>query len=301
MDRFHLLTVFVAVAEEEGFAAAARRLEMSAPAVTRAVAALEEHLGVRLLNRTTRYVRATEAGLRYLEDARRILSAMESADAAVSGITATPRGELSITAPVLFGSRFVTPVMVEYLQRYPETRVSALFLDRVVNLMEEGIDIGIRVGELPDSSMRALRVGEIQHLVCASPAYLEQQGVPELPAELQKHCIINSRAGDFSTDWHFQTPEGAETSVRLKPRLTVTSNDAAIEATCQGLGVSRILSYQVAEQLADGRLVRLLNAYEQKPLPVHILHREGRFTNAKVRVFVDMLAEALRAQPVLNP
>jgi len=301
LDRFHLLTVFVAVAEEEGFAAAARRLEMSAPAVTRAVAALEEHLGVRLLNRTTRHVRATEAGLRYLEDARRILTAMDSADAAVRGITATPRGELSITAPVLFGGRFVTPVVVDYLQRYPETRVSALFLDRVVNLMEEGIDIGIRIGELPDSSMRALRVGEIQHLVCASPDYLAAHGTPQQPIELQQHCIINSRAGDFSTDWHFQAPEGGDSSVRLKPRLTVTSNDASIAATCQGLGISRILSYQVAEQLQDGRLVRLLADYEQKPLPVHILHREGRFTNAKVRAFVDLLAAALRAEPILNP
>ena len=301
MDRFHLLTVYVAVAEEEGFAAAARRLEMSAPAVTRAVAALEEHLGVKLLNRTTRYVRATEAGLRYLEDAKRILTAMESADAAVSGITATPRGELSITAPVLFGNRFVTPVVVDYLQRYPETRVSALLLDRVVNLMEEGIDIGIRIGELPDSSMRALRVGEIHHLVCASPAYLAKHGAPEVPEQLQQHCIINSRAGDFSTDWHFHTPDGSERSVRLKPRMTVTSNDASITATCQGLGISRILSYQVEEQIEDGRLVRLLNDYEPKPLPVHILHREGRFTNAKVRAFVDLLASELRAQPILNP
>ncbi len=189
MDRLHLMNIYVAVAEEEGFAAAARRLQMSPPAVTRAVAALEERLGVKLLNRTTRYVRATEAGLRYLEDARRILSQVEEADEAAAGINAEPRGHLAVTAPVQFGRMFITAGIVDYLQRYPDTEVSAMFLDRVVNLLEEGLDVGIRIGELPDSSMRAIRVGSVRLIVCASPDYLKRSGLPKKPDDLQKKLL----------------------------------------------------------------------------------------------------------------
>jgi len=169
MDRLHLMSVFVAVAEEQGFAAAARRLQMSPPAVTRAITALEEHLNVKLLNRTTRYVRATEAGQRYLEDARRILADADAADEAAAGINAEPRGHLAVTAPALFGRMFVMPGIVNYLEQYPETEVAAQFMDRNVNLLEEGIDVGIRIGKLPDSSMRALRVGSVRLVLCASP------------------------------------------------------------------------------------------------------------------------------------
>lgn len=158
MDRFQLMTVFVAVAEEEGFAAGARRLRLSPPAVTRAVAMLEERLGVKLLDRTTRYVRATDAGLRYLEEARRILADVETVEESLAGGNAEPRGRLTVTAPVLFGRMFVMPGIVDYLERYPRTEVSAVLLDRSVNLLEEGIDVGVRIGELADSTMRALRV-----------------------------------------------------------------------------------------------------------------------------------------------
>ncbi|MEI7995874.1 MAG: LysR family transcriptional regulator [Methylococcaceae bacterium] len=158
MNRLHLMTVFVAVAEEESFAGGARRLEMSPPAVTRAIAALEDRLGVKLLTRTTRYVRVTDAGNRYLDDARRIIGEMDEADEAAAGINAEPRGHLAVTAPVLFGRMFVIPGIVDYLQRYPDMEVSAVFIDRVVNLLEEGFDVGVRIGELPDSSMRAIRV-----------------------------------------------------------------------------------------------------------------------------------------------
>ena len=163
MDRFHQLQVYVAVAEEEGFAAAARRLQLSPPAVTRAVASLEDTLGVKLLDRTTRYVRATEAGRRYLEDARQILAGLEAADETAAGINAEPRGHLAVTAPVMFGRLFVMPGIVDYLERYPAMEVEAVFLDRSVNLLEEGLDVGVRIGELPDSSMRALRVGSVRH------------------------------------------------------------------------------------------------------------------------------------------
>jgi DNA-binding transcriptional LysR family regulator len=290
MDRFHLMSVFVAVAEEEGFAAGGRRLRMSPPAVTRAVVELEERLGVKLLDRTTRYVRVTEAGQRYLEDARRILAEVDAADEAAAGINAEPRGALAVTAPVLFGRKFVTPVIVDYLRRYPDTQVSAMFVDRVVNLIEEGLDVGVRIGDLPDSSMRALRVGSVRLVLCASPKYLERHGSPRAPQDLLRHGLIASIAGNNALDWRF-----GNTTLKVQPRLTVTSNDAAIEAALRGLGIARLLSYQVASHAAGGKLRIILREHEPPPRPIHIVHREGRYTSVKVRTFVDLMAARLRA------
>ena len=299
MDRFAQMQVFVAVAEEEGFAAAARRLNQSAPAVTRAVAGLEAHLGVKLLNRTTRYVRATEAGERFLDDARRILAEVEAAEEAAAGINATPRGRLVVTAPLMFGRRYVMPGIVDYLGRYPEAQVDALFLDRTVNLVEEGVDVGVRIGELPDSSMRALRVGSVRRVLVASPAYLASRGTPDTPHALPLHTLIASSAGNFAPGWRFHFPEG-EQSVRVQPRLTVTSNDAAIEAALQGLGITRLLSYQAADEIAAGELVTLLEDFEPPPSPVHIIHRSGPRSPGKVRAFIDLIAERLRGEPALG-
>lgn len=298
MDRFTQMQVFVAVAEEEGFSAGARRLGQSAPAVTRAVAALEDHLGVKLLTRTTRFVRATEAGLRYLEDARRILAEVEAAEDAAAGINAEPRGLLSVTAPVLFGRRYVMPGIVDYLTRYPEMQVDAVFLDRSVNLLEEGLDVGVRIGELPDSSMRARRVGAVRHMLLASPDYLAERGAPETPHALTLHRVIASSAGNWGTGWRFEFPDG-EQRVRVRPRLTVTSNDAALEAAIEGFGITRLLSYQAADALADGSLVRLLEAFEPPPIPVHIIHRSGPQSPGKVRAFIDLMAERLQADAAL--
>jgi DNA-binding transcriptional LysR family regulator len=293
------MKVFVAVAEEQGFSAGARRLRMSPPAVTRAISALEERLGVKLLDRTTRYVRATETGLRYLEDSRRILSEVEAADEAAAGINAEPRGHLAVTAPVLFGRKFVMPGIIDYLERYPDTDVSALFLDRVVNFLEEGLDVGVRIGELPDSSMRALRVGSVRLILCASEDYLQRNGVPRKPDDLLGHTLITSHAGSGIFDWRFDTEKGSR-PLRIHPRLTVTTNDAAIEAALAGFGITRLLSYQVATLLADGTLKTLLEEFESPPLPIHILHREGRFASARVRAFVDLLANRLRNEQALN-
>lgn len=298
MDRFHLMSVFVAVAEEEGFAAGARRLGMSPPAVTRAVASLEESLGVTLLQRTTRHVRATEAGLRYLEDARRILQDVQIADEAAAGINAEPQGVLAVTAPVLFGQMYVMPGIVDYLQRYPKTSVEAVFLDRVVNLLEEGLDVGVRIGALPDSSMRALRVGEVRHIVCAAPSYISQFGSPKIPTEIGQHALIASRAGNMGQDWRFES-NGDAINVRVNPRLTVTTNDAAISAACQGLGITRLISYQVADLVKNGQLQRLLEEFEPPALPIHIVHREGRLASTKVRAFIDLLAARLRSDSSL--
>lgn len=299
MDRLHLMAVFVAVAEEKGFAAAARRLRMSPPAVTRAIAALEERLAVKLLNRTTRHVRVTEPGQRYLEDARRILTEADAADEAAAGINAEPRGHLTVTAPVLFGRMFVMPGIVEYLDCYPATEVTALFLDRIVSLLEEGLDVGVRIGELPDSSMRALRVGSVRHVLCASPEHLQNRGIPQHPEDLRKHPIISSSAGNFTVDWRFGSKIASQ-RLSIKPRLAVTTNDAAIAAAVSSFGITRLLSYQIAPQLAAGELQIILSEYEPTPLPVHIVHREGRYASVKVRTFVDLLAERLRTDSALN-
>ena len=299
MDRFHLMAVYVAVAEEESFAGGARRLGMSPPAVTRAIASLEERLGVKLLTRTTRFVRATDAGQRYLEHARRIIADADEADEAVAGVHAAPRGQLSVTAPVLFGRMFVTPSIVEYLQRFPDMTLSAVFLDRVVNLLEEGMDVGVRIGELPDSSMKAISVGHVRRVVCAAPEYLKKNGVPRAPADLAKHAVVAASPVSPSVDWKFANGRKT-TSVKLAPRLTVTSNEAAIVAAVQGFGVTRLLSYQIAAFLESGQLKAVLIDYEPPRLPIHVLHSEGRQASAKVRTFVDMLVERLRADKALN-
>ena len=300
MARLEMMAIFVAVAEEQSFAGGARRLNLSAPAVTRAVAALEERLGVKLLTRTTRYVRLTDAGQRYLEDARRILHDADEADEAAAGINAEPRGHLAVTAPVLFGRMFVIPGIVDYLQRFQTMEVSAIFLDRVVNMLEEGIDVGIRIGELPDSSTRAIRVGHVRQVLCASPSYLAEKGIPKSPDALSHHSLIVAAAGSWSAiEWKFLDGDKIMTH-KIKPRLSVTSNDAAIAAAAQGLGITRVLSYQVAPFLASGQVRTLLSKYEPHRLPIHVLHREGRYASAKVRTFVDLMVERLRADQILN-
>ena len=299
MDRFQLLSVYVAVAEEQGFAAAARRLSMSPPAVTRCVAALEEHLGVKLLQRSTRHVRVTEAGIRYLEDAKRILQDIEDADDNAAGINAAPKGRLNITAPVLFGRKYVMPGVVDYLNQYPDTEVSVMFVDRVVNLLEEGMDVGIRIGRLPDSSMRALRVGAVRIILCASPGYLKKHGIPRDPDDLKQHRMIASRAGNLVTDLRFRT-KNRERQISIKARLNTNTNDAAIEAALRSYGITRLLSYQIADHLAQGTLKTVLDDWQPEPLPIHILHREGRHAASHVRAFIDLIAERLRADTALN-
>ncbi|AFK62881.1 LysR family transcriptional regulator [Advenella kashmirensis WT001] len=237
---------------------------MSAPAVTRAISELETYLGVRLLTRTTRIVRATEAGIRYLEDARRVITEADEADEAVSGITTEPRGRLAITAPALFGRMFVTPIIVEYLQRYPAVNAASLFVDRVVNMIEEGLDLGLRIGHLPDSSMKAIRVGQVRTVVCATPAYLSAHGAPVTPDQLHAHTIITTSGISPVPEWRF-VHQNKTSAIRMTPRLTLTTNDAAIEAVLAGFGITRLLSYQIAPYLACGKLEIVLQDYEPAP------------------------------------
>lgn len=299
MDRLHLISVFVAVVDVAGFAGAARKLNISAPAVTRAINELESHLGARLLTRTTRVVRVTEAGARYAEDCRRILAELAEADESASGLHGAPRGRLTLTAPVLFGAKFVTPIVTEYLQRYPEVSAACWFLDRVVNMMDEGVDVAVRIGELPDSSMQATRVGSVRRVICAAPSYLERQGVPRTPDELAAHSIVSASGVTPAPEWRL-VQDGAPRSVKLQPRLTTTSNDSAVAAALSGFGLTRLLSYQVAEHLRAGRLQTVLSEFEPAVLPVHVVHREGRHASRKTRAFLDLAIERLRADPALN-
>lgn len=299
MDRFQLMQVFVAVAESGGFAAAARRLHCSPPVVTRAVAALEAHLGVPLLVRTTRSVRVTGAGARYLDDARRLLAELADAEAAAAGANAAPRGELAVTAPVLFGRLFVTPVIAAYLDTWPAATVSALFVDRVVNFADEGMDVGVRIGVLPDSALRAIAVGKVRRVVVGAPAYFATHGVPAVPEDLAAHRIVAASGITPTHDWRFEHA-GRAKSVRVAPRFSVNTNDAAIAAARRGLGLARVLSYQVADAIARGELSGVLDDWAGEALPVHVIHREGRQRTARVRAFVELAVNHLRAEPALN-
>jgi DNA-binding transcriptional LysR family regulator len=299
MDQIHLMNVFVSVGEGESFAAAARRLDLSPAAVTRAISGLEDQLGVELLLRTTRSVRLTEAGRRYLHDCRGILASIAEANEAAASVNSELRGNLSVAASDAFGKDFIMPCIVKFLNRYPEVEVSAYFLDRVVNLVEEGMDVAVRIGHQPDSSLKALRVGEVRPILCASPGYLARNGLPLHPAELSRHTVIAASGVSPRVEWKFGAQDDA-TVVRIKPRLTITSNEAAIEAAIGGLGICRLLSCQVGNELSDGRLQPILVSYEEAPLPVYVLHRGNKFGASKVRKFIDLLVEHLRAHAHLN-
>ncbi|WP_027477313.1 LysR family transcriptional regulator [Curvibacter gracilis] len=293
MDRLHLINVFVAVVDVGGFAGAARKLGISPPAVTRAIGELEAHLGARLLTRTTRVVRVTEAGARYVEDCRRILAELAEADESVSGLHGAPRGRLTVTAPVLFGALHVTPVVTEFLQRYPEVTAACWFMDRVVNLTDEGVDVAVRIGELPDSSLQAVRVGSVRRVICAAPSYLDAHGEPQQPEDLPSHTLISANAVTPAPEWRFKV-EGELRSVRVVPRMLTTTNDSAIAAAVEGFGLTRLMSYQVDELVRRGQLRRVLERFELAPLPVHLVHREGRHASHKARAFIDLALERLR-------
>lgn len=299
MDRLQAMTTFVAVVDSGGFASAARKLNLSPPVITRAVAELEERLGLRLLTRTTRVVRVTDAGARFAEDCRRILADIEEAETVATGTHAAPRGTLTLTAPVLFGHLYVTPVLVRYLQQYPEVDAQCLFLDRVVNVVEEGIDVAVRIGELPDSSLQAMRVGRVRRVLVAAPAYLKAQGVPQRPEDLARHAIVSASGVTPVSEWRFNDA-GKPLLQRMHPRMRTTTNDSAIAAAVAGLGITRLLSYQVASHVRGGALQVLLEDFEPAPLPVHVVHHEGRRATQKVRAFIDLAVDMLRADPALR-
>lgn len=306
MNPFESMRIFVAVAECQGFAAAARQLQLSAPMVTRAVAALEQRIGATLLHRTTRQVRLTETGERYLLDCRRILADMAEADALAGGAHVLPQGHLVVTAPVLFGRMHVAPLLLDFLREHPQITARALFVDRVVNLLDEGADVALRIAHLPDSSLTATRVGQVRRVIVASPAYLARHGEPRSPKELAAHEALGvSISGNETTPWMLATEAGKPQKLMEGPqpriRLTVNGGEVAIAAARDGHGLARALSYQVADDVTAGRLRVVLTEYEPAAIPVHLVHVSGRRAAAKVRAWLDYVVPRLRALPGLQP
>jgi DNA-binding transcriptional LysR family regulator len=298
MDRLQAMKVFLKVVEAGGLAGAARQLHMSPPAVTRALAGLEERIGARLLIRSTRSLQLTEAGSRYAEDCRRILADLAESEASAAGLHATPTGTLSVTAPALFGRHYVLPILTEYLDLHVATNVQTLFVDRLVNLIDEGVDVAVRIGALPDSEYRAIPIGAVRLVICGAPAYFERHGRPLQPADLAAHQVVAANSVANALDWRFGADRSTKVSVR--PRLVCNSNDAAIAAAVSGWGLTRVLSYQVGPLLEDGRLQTVLPEFETGPLPIHVVYPEGRRASAKVRAFVELAVERLRANRMIN-
>ncbi|MBB5048215.1 DNA-binding transcriptional LysR family regulator [Rhodopseudomonas rhenobacensis] len=290
MDRLDAMTAFVAVADLQGFAPAARKLGLSPSAVTRLVAALENRVGARLLQRTTRSVTLTDVGARYLERARRILADVEEAEGSAQAERTKPAGRLVVSAPVGFGRVHVTPLISAWLKRYPDVAGELRLTDRVINLVEDGVDCAIRIGQLPDSSLVARAVGDMRRIVVASPDYLAARGVPKTPAALAKHDTIQFGALAAAPEWRF-SEAGREIRISCTPRFTTNVADAAIWHAEQGGGLTRVLAYQAADGLAAGRLKVVLRKYEPPPLPIHIVYPTSRLLSAKVRTFIDLVIE----------
>ena len=302
MDRLDTMRVFVAVAEARGFAAAARLLRLSPPAVTRAVVALEQRIGARLLHRTTRTVRLTEAGERFFADCRRLLAEIDEAEASAGGAYAQPQGQLAVTASAMFGRMYVAPLLLGYLGQYPQVTARALFVDRIVNLVDEGVDVAVRIARLPDSSLTAVQVGVVRRVLVASPAYLAARGVPASPAELAAHDAIGftPNAGT-PAPWAFRGADGSSREIAApRVRLEANAGEVGIQAAIAGHGLTRALSYQVAPHVRAGELQIVLAAHEPPPIPIHIVYPEGRRAAAKVRAFVAFAAERLRSDPRLR-
>src|SRR6195952_216468 len=286
MDRIEAMQAFVTVADLQGFAPAARKLGLSPSGVTRLVAALEDRLGARLLQRTTRSVTLTDVGARYLERARRILADVEEAEISAQAERMAPSGRLVVSAPLGFGRIHVSPVMSTYLRRYPEVSGELRLSDRMVNLVEDGVDLAVRIGHLADSSLVARSVGDMRRIVVASPDYLRQGGEPAHPAAIASHDIIQFGA----SDWHF-VEDGREIRVSCTPRFLTNSADAAIWHAEQSGGLTRGMAYQGARALKAGRLKIVLAEFEHPPLPIHIVYPTSRLLSAKVRTFVDLVIE----------
>ncbi|HVY99572.1 MAG TPA: LysR family transcriptional regulator [Dongiaceae bacterium] len=297
MDRLEHLEVFVAAAESGSFTQAARRLGKAPAAVTRAIAALEARTGLRLFNRTTRAVALTEAGGRYLDQARRALAEFAALELTAAGDQAAPRGTLTITAPEMFGRLHVLPIALDFRTAHPAIEVSLLLLNRIaayVSFVEEGIDLGVRIAHLADSTLRAIQVGHVRRVCCASPDYLARRGAPGRIEELAAHdAILTTGVRPNPERWSF---EASGKTVAVTPRLTMNSVQAALDAAAAGGGIVRLLSYQSAALVAAGRLVLLFEDRPEPPIPIHIVHPAGRYLPPKTRLFIDRAVPELRAK-----
>jgi DNA-binding transcriptional LysR family regulator len=293
MDKLAAMATFVRIVEKGSLTAAAGVLETSLPSVVRTLAALELELGVRLLDRTTRRIHLTDEGAQYLERCRAILAAVQETEAAFTLSKAEPRGRLALTAPVLFGRRYVAPIVTGFLRRHPNVTAELLFVDRVVNLIEEGIDVAVRVGHLPDSSLVAIPVGKVRRVICASPDYLRRRGTPRVPEDVRSHACIRHTGLAPRPEWQFLI--GRRTvPVALNPVISCTDTDSALEACVAGHGLGLFLSYQTAPYRNEKRLRYVLEKFEAEPSPVHIVYAQSRLVTGKVRSFVDECVDTLR-------
>ncbi|NOK08398.1 LysR family transcriptional regulator [Corallococcus exercitus] len=296
MDQLFTLRTFVAVARQGSFTAASRRLRISPSVATRAIAQLEERLGLALLTRTTRSVRLTERGQVYLESCQRLLEDLDEAERRVRGENAEPRGELSLSAPIVFGRLHVLPVVQELLAAHPALSVRLHLSDRNQHLVDEGIDAAVRLGDLKDSGLIALKVGTVQRVLVASPQYVKRRGTPRSPAELIRHELIAFENLDATNEWRFGDKEKP---VRVQPRLILNSADTAIAAAERGMGIARTLSYQVADAVLAGRLVLLLGAFAPPPVPVSVIYPGRRSGSANVGAFVRTARSHFEEHPLL--
>jgi DNA-binding transcriptional LysR family regulator len=292
MNRLESMSILVAVVDAGSLSAAARRLGMPLATVSRRIGELESQLKTRLLHRTTRQLSLTEAGGSYVAACRRILEEVGEAERAATGEYASPKGELVVTAPVVFGRLHVVPVVAEFLAHYQEIDIKLMLTDRVVHLMDEHADVAIRIGELPDSTMMATGVGTVRRVICASPAYLATHGVPAKPRELAAHECISFEVLASKLAWVFGSGK-SELSVPVHSRLAVNTAEAAIAAAILGVGLVRVLSYQVADAIRDNALRVVLDTFESAPLPIHLVHKGQTPLPLKLRAFLDFVAPRL--------
>lgn len=290
MDRLQTLEMFVAVADQGSFAGAARTLRVSPQVVTRGVAELEARLGVVMLHRSTRAVSLTHEGAGFIEEARRILNDLAQAERQLVGTQAEPSGQLHVTASVMFGRLHVTPVVAELIDRHPALDVRLLLFDRNVRLVEEGIDVAVRIGALADSSLLAVRIGAVRQVIAASPAYLARFGVPASPSDLTYHRLIASSGPRTANEWRF----GGRVAPSIKPRLTLSTVASAIGAAEAGAGLANFLNYQIEDALDAGRLVEVLKPDQPEMLPVSLLFEASRSNAPSTRAFVEAMRERAR-------
>ena len=293
MDRLDAMSTLLAIVEAGSLSAAARQLNMPLTTVSRRLSDLEAHIGARLLSRSRRGLSPTDVGASYLAACRRILEDVEAAERAAAGELTTPKGELLVTAPVVLGRSHLLPVINEFLGSFPEIDVRLMLADRVLSLSDDPIDLALRIGTLPESRLVALRVGVTARVVCGSPGYLARRGRPTEPADLSAHDCI-SFTGPLTPDsWHFEV-RGRRVVVPVRPRLSVNDAEAAIDAALAGIGLTRVLGYQVVERVRAGQLVRVLPEAEPKAVPIQLVHAGGRPQPAKLRAFLDFAAPRLR-------
>jgi len=294
-DRFEAMAILIAVVEAGSFSGAAQRLKMPLATVSRKVGALETHLKARLLNRSTRQISLTEAGESYVAACRRILEQLGEAERTASGEYATPRGELAITAPINLGRLHFLPVVNDFLKIYPDIDVRMVLVDRLVSLRDEHIDAALRVAELPDSSLVAIRIGSTRTVLCGSPAYFAQYGKPETPLELSTHACISYDQMSHSQVWNFVSGK-SELAVPVRSRLSVSTAESAVDAAIAGVGITRVNSYQMASALRAGALEIILAPFEPRPRPINLVHTGQGILPLKLRAFLDFAAPRLKAR-----